>query len=208
MRDESQVIIVMLRQPNRSRRGEMRSDPFYEFGSFGCTRCHARTLLRLANMERVRGHRLAFAQGGPDEIRLVYLTPPITKFIPAGDGCIATWRPAEMPFVFTRAPVLASNQDACDFPRLAHEYCHARRSTPVARFSSRFRSCITPLIATVSREIVAVYERNRRKAGADGLAGTYEQALPYSPPKIDRRRAATYRKLLGDRGIAARRPCC
>ena len=37
------VILVLLRQPS-SAVTERRDDPFWEFGSFGCTGCHGRNL--------------------------------------------------------------------------------------------------------------------------------------------------------------------
>lgn len=42
---DPQVVFVMLRQPRRDNPGEMRTDPLWEFGSFGCTRCHSRNLM-------------------------------------------------------------------------------------------------------------------------------------------------------------------
>ena len=42
------VFFVHLRRPNRSDPDEQRDDPFYEFGSFGCTGCHGRTSCTLA----------------------------------------------------------------------------------------------------------------------------------------------------------------
>jgi hypothetical protein len=42
----NQVFVVMLRRP---RKNDRRSDPFWEFGSFGCTGCHGKNLLHPKN---------------------------------------------------------------------------------------------------------------------------------------------------------------
>ncbi|MBK9033452.1 MAG: hypothetical protein IPL61_19670 [Myxococcales bacterium] len=68
----ARVIIVVLRQPRSDE--DARTDPFFEFGSFGLTGCHAANLL---HDEAADGARLAFAQGGPLGFRLVTLTPPV-----------------------------------------------------------------------------------------------------------------------------------
>ena len=52
----------------------MRTDPLYEFGSFGLTGCHRTNLLV---DHAAAGARLAFTQGGDLGFRLVMLTPPI-----------------------------------------------------------------------------------------------------------------------------------
>src|ERR1022692_741575 len=86
----SSVIIVHLRRPGS--RNDKRSDPFWEFGSFGITGCHERNLLSLRNAEKLDGVRLAFAQGGPKGTRLVHLTPPV-KIIPHQHYIEAQWSP-------------------------------------------------------------------------------------------------------------------
>jgi hypothetical protein len=43
--DDARVIIVMLRQPRLDDPNEMRTDPLWEFGSFGCTGCHRKSLM-------------------------------------------------------------------------------------------------------------------------------------------------------------------
>ena len=72
----TRVIIVHLRQPVRGDPSEMRSDPFYEFGSFGCTECHLKNLMNPRRSHELEGVRFAFAQGGTLGFRLVHLTPP------------------------------------------------------------------------------------------------------------------------------------
>lgn len=51
MRDE-RVIVVHLRRPKNA--SDMRDDPFWEFGSFGITGCHAHDLRNLMAGEAVR----------------------------------------------------------------------------------------------------------------------------------------------------------
>ena len=59
------IRIVMLRRPRKDGK-EMRSDPFWEFGSFGITGCHANNIMHPKRCKELEGTRLAFAQGGPD----------------------------------------------------------------------------------------------------------------------------------------------
>jgi hypothetical protein len=59
------VVLVLLRRPNRSNPREMRSDPFWEFGSFGCTGCHTTNLMNIRRADELAGVRFGFAQGGP-----------------------------------------------------------------------------------------------------------------------------------------------
>jgi len=109
------VIIVHLRRPkSKSQRpAEMRSDPFWEFGSFGITKCHVQNLMHRDNADELRNARLAFAQGGKQGTRLVYLTPPV-KIVTHNDRLEATWTPHTMPFRYCDAPLLVSNTNKSD----------------------------------------------------------------------------------------------
>ena len=60
--DDPRVIIVMLRQPRLNDPNEMRTDPLWEFGSFGCTGCHRRSLMNPKKLTELNGTRFAFAQ--------------------------------------------------------------------------------------------------------------------------------------------------
>jgi hypothetical protein len=62
----------MLRRPGKNDR---RTDPFWEFGSFGCTGCHEKNLLHPMNCQIRNGDRLAFVQGGKCGLRLLLVTP-------------------------------------------------------------------------------------------------------------------------------------
>ncbi len=190
---ESKVFFVHLRRPYSASHSpnERRSDPFYEFGSFGCTGCHSSNLFHPRNAEKLTGARLAFVQGGRLGARLIFLTPPIVVRVWA-DRCEARWTPAEMPFKYAHAPVLAWNGQRGDFP-LVEEFARAtERGTIEGGLTSRLRSRARPLTEELAREVVAVYGRMRKKAPRSAIASTYDEALPHAPPKIDRDREATY----------------
>lgn len=192
--DEPRVVIVHLRRPT-SRVGEMRSDPFWEFGSFGCTKCHGTNLMHVRNVSNLEGVRLAFAQGGELGFRLVLLsTPVIVKRW--RDRCEVRWSPVEMPFRYAVAPVLVANHHSSDFPGLMELVRNANRDTLEAKFSSRFRSRKAPLNDDLSKEVINVYERLRGAAQADAISSRYEQALPHQPPLVDLNREATYQDLI------------
>jgi hypothetical protein len=69
-----QMFVVMLRRP---RKNDRRSDPFWEFGSFGCTGYHGKNLLHPKNCQIRNGDRLALVQGGKGGLRLLLVTPPV-----------------------------------------------------------------------------------------------------------------------------------
>jgi hypothetical protein len=68
------MFLVLLRRP-KSDPSESRDDPFWEFGSFGCTGCHAK-LLHPRKHGELTGAQLAFVQPERDGFRLVHVTPP------------------------------------------------------------------------------------------------------------------------------------
>ena len=87
------VIVVMLRQP-RSDANESRTDPYWEFGSFGTTGCHGRSVMNQARVSELDGKRFAFAQGGPLGMRLVHVTPPLrTRILAKNNTAEALWEP-------------------------------------------------------------------------------------------------------------------
>lgn len=186
------VYIVHLRRPRKADPNEARSDPYFEFGSFGCTGCHSGNLMNPARPERLHGARLAFAQGGPLGFRLVHLTPPVTVRR-WSDRLEARWEPAEMPFRYGSAPVLAANGAASDFPLVERLARSAARDTVEGGFSSRFRTRAQPLASTAARELIAVYTKLRAAAVVGVLAVRYEQAMPYPPRLVDLRRSETYK---------------
>lgn len=193
MSDE-RVIVVHLRQPRRSDAGEMRSDPFYELGSFGCTRCHARNLMHPGKAHELQGVRFAFAQGGPLGFRLVHLTPPVSV-VRHADRCEVVWTPVEAPFRYAAAPILVDREGRSDFPRLMIMLGEIDRPTWPARFSSAFRSRRKVLPPLAARELVRVFERRRAAAGPAARAACYSDALPYLPNLVDVNRAKTLETL-------------
>jgi len=202
----SKVYLVHLRRPDSATKNpdERRDDPFYEFGSFGCTKCHSTNLLHPNHAEDRKGARLAFVQGGRLGSRLVFLTPPITikKW---ADNCEARWTPAEMPFKYKEAPILVSNDglvsndNKTGFPLVRRFALQAGGRKIEGRLSSRIRSRVRPLEPKLAREVVKVYEAKRRKAPLSALASTYDNALPWKPPKTDRKRKATYQFFIAQR---------
>jgi hypothetical protein len=184
------IFLVVLRRP-RSNADEKRSDPFWEFGSFGITTCHKRNLMNPKKAKRLAGARLAFAQGGPQGTRLVYLTPPIR--VVSHLNCVeATWTPHEMPFRYLEAPRLAVNPATSDFPLLKKSLQGGKRTTLEGQFASRFRSRTTPLEAEFAGELITVYSAMRHEASKGAFAVCYTDALPNLPPDVDYDRQQTY----------------
>src|SRR6516164_1640695 len=191
--DDARVILVMLRRPRLDDPNEMRTDPLWEFGSFGCTRCHRANLMNPAKLTELQGARFGFAQNGPNGIKLVHLTPPI-RTLHHGSFGEAKWSPAEMPLTYASAPTLVNNLGASDVPNLVNMIRGVRRRTAVARFASKFRTRRAPLPKLIGERMIAVYDRVRSDGGR--VAQSYVDALPWLPPHVDDDRKATYRRLL------------
>ena len=190
------VIIVMLRQP---RGKDLRTDPIWEFGSFGLTGCHRRNLLnpRKAVGSNLDGSILAFAQGGKrgglSEVRLVHVTPPV-KLIRRGCLVEATWQPFNMPLAYDSAPLLIDNDGNSDAPLIKQIINEARRKTPVARFASKFRARCRPLCSDIGRQVIASYQTCVQRGAT--VARCYVDSLPFRPTCIDQDREGTYEKRL------------
>jgi hypothetical protein len=191
---DSHLFIVHLRRPTREP-GEMRKDPFSEFGSFGLTKCHGRNLMNLQNADDLNGSRLAFVQGGHQGAKLVYLKPRIT-ITRHSDRLEAGWPPDEMPFKYHDAPILVSNFEKSAFPKLESVAKRGAAKTPEAQFASNFRARATRMDESSARELIQVYRSKRRRAPASAIARTYIEALPWPPPSPDAVRVLTYEKLL------------
>jgi len=204
MREQPPVILVHLRRPMRKKQ-EMRSDPFFEFGSFGCTRCHSRNLMNPRKADRLVGVRLGFAQGGDDGFKLVLLTPPISIRRHA-DRCEAVWEPTKV-FRYSDAPTLINNCEHSDFSLLQGKLKGVNRETWCASFSSAYRTRCKPLDADVAKEVIRVYEKKARAAAKHQWAQRYCDALPYDPPLIDPNRRATYERCLREARAAQNRRC-
>lgn len=187
------IFIVMLRQPRLRDAEEARSDPYWEFGSFGSTYCHSRNLKNPRRAGELDGARFAFAQGGPSGVRLVHVTPPIRiRLRKNGSLAEATWNPAEMPLRYNSSPLLVDAAGRSDCPSLLRDIRGVRRTSWLAKFSSAFRSRRHPVAGVVGAELLGTY-RTWRAARTDRIATRYIDALPYHPPYIesddDRRRS-------------------
>lgn len=189
------VIIVQLRRPNQSNPRERRSDPYWEFGSFGCTGCHQRNIMNPMRIHEVDGSRIGFAQGGAGEVRLVFLTPPV-DVLRHKIGCELRWKPAKMPLRYESAPLLVDQEGRTDFPALRRLFENVDRSQWVARFSSAFRSRRTPLPPKVGGHIIERYERFEHKLGRNHRCGSYIDAMPSPPPCIEKNRRLSYDRFM------------
>ncbi len=188
------VIIVHLRRPRRRKPDEARSDPFYEFGSFGCTKCHSKNVLHPYSASELEGYRIAFAQGGAAGFRLICLTPPV-RVVHHRDRCELTWTPTVEPFRYATAPLLIDNEWNGDFPSLTEMLRPVNRTTPVGKFSSMFRSSRQRLPEWVAREMISTFDAACASAAPDSFTRSYIETLPYPPNKPDQDRLSKLSKL-------------
>lgn len=191
------VVVVLLRQPRMNVVTEKRSDPFWEFGSFGTTGCHQRNLMHPKRAAELKGARLAFVQGGSGGFRLVHLTGPV-DVVTYDDRSEVRWEPYVMPFTYKHAPIIVDQNGHSDVPTLLDLIRDVNRNGWQGKFASKFRSRRQPLPDAIAGDIISLYQaRLRAAAGQAGVrARTYEQALPVNPPCVDRHRRRTYRALL------------
>jgi len=189
------IVMVHLRQPRRGNPNEMRSDPFFEFGSFGCTNCHSSNLMHPKRIDELEGVRLAFAQGGPMGFRLVLLSPPV-RVVRHKKCCELRWTPVEMPFRYKESPLLIDNDGESDFEEIPRWLYQVNRPTWLGRFSSKFRSRRTPLPNELAAELCSEYHRKRTTAPTTSFATSYEHSMPIPPNLVDRNRKQTYEALL------------
>jgi hypothetical protein len=196
-----QIFIVTLRQPKN--KNDPRDDPFWEFGSFGCTGCHRAHLLHPRKHHIVDGDRLAFIQGGHRGSRLMLLTPPI-KRIDYGGGSSKgrvelRWNSTKKPFRYDRAPSLFESPSPGSpglFPQLAAYITETNRTTPDAKFSSRFRSRTFALEPELARELQAGFNAAVGAATPSVFITHYTDALPWCDcPRSPRDRRSDYKRL-------------
>jgi hypothetical protein len=194
---DSKVVIVHLRQPNqKDKEKEMRSDPFYEFGSFGCTGCHNKNLMNPKKIEQLDGVRLAFAQGGPEGFKLILLTPLVTH-VKHKYRCELKWKPDGTRFFkYENAPLLINNAGHSDFPLLKKMLQKVKRPTLVAKFSSKFRTRRESLPNDVASKMIDKYLHLRTTAKKEHFTRNYVETMHERPPKKDNNRAKTYAKFL------------
>lgn len=196
--NQEAVVIVHLRRPRKHDPNEMRSDPFWEFGSFGCTGCHMKNLMNPGRIHELDGARLAFAQGGRGGFRLVMLTPPV-RAVRHANRCELRWDASSAPFRYETALLCINNEGDTDFP-LLKRMIRADRETWCGRFSSRFRSRRLPLREDVAGELIRVYHARLAAASPEEFARSYADTMPYPPNIIDPDREATYERLVADAG--------
>lgn len=189
------VLVALLRQPRYWDINEMRSDPFWEFGSFGLTGCHQRNLMHPKRAAELTGGRFAFVQGGDAGFKLVFLTDRLTA-IPYADRTEVRWTAGKMPFRYEEAPVIVDPSGGSDFPELFDIFKDVNRGGWMGKFASKFRSRCQPLPAVAAAQMIEVYEERRRRAARTSFARIYVDALPFNPPKTDYERRATYERML------------
>ncbi len=189
---DSKVVIVHLRRPNQKDENETRPEPFYEFGSFGCTGCHKTNLMNPKKIEQLYGVRLAFAQGGSEGFKLIQLTPTV-KPVKHGNRYELKWDKSDEFFKYQNAPLLINNAGRSDFPFLKKMFQKVNRPTPVAKFSSKFRTQREPLPNDVASKMIDKYLHLRTTAKKEHFARNYVETMHEPPPKPDKNRKETYR---------------
>lgn len=179
----ARLFIVTLRRP---RKDDPRADPFWEFGSFGCTGCHGKNLLHPKNCQIRNGDRLAFVQGGHLGSRLLFVTPPVERVDHAGGNpkgrVELRWDSCRKPFRYDHAPSLVESPApgvAGLFPRLLHAIANTKRSTFDAKLASRFRARTSPLEPELAREMAAAFDAAVKRAEESNFIARYEDALPW-----------------------------
>jgi hypothetical protein len=209
----SNLFIVMLRQP---RKNDPRTDPFWEFGSFGCTGCHRRNLLHPKLCRIADGDLLAFIQGGHLGSRLLLITPPVKRIVheaATGNSRVELrWNSDTKPFRYDCAPSLfesASPRRLGLFPKLAGDVADANRPTVAAKFASRFRARTRPLDRELARELVNGFTARVADATASDFISQYHDALPWcDSPRSPTDRRADYRRLVKGLKQATSSPTC
>ena len=207
------VFIVTLRQPHR--KGDKRTDPFWEFGSFGCTGCHSRNLLHPKNSPIADGDRVAFVQGGRLGSRLMLVTPPVRLMRHGIRGRKARieirWDAKAKPFCYDRAPSLFETPGPGRlglFPKLAQSIAGTHCPTIVAKFTSRFRARTRPLEDDLARELIDGFDKAAAGAKRGDLIRHYTDALPrFDPDAVILDRSAAYRALKRNLSIPKRSSC-
>jgi hypothetical protein len=212
------LFIVMLRRP---RNDDPRSDPFWEFGSFGCTGCHGKNLLHPKNCQIRNGDRLAFVQGGHLGARLLLVTPPVERFDHAGGSLKGRvelrWDSGQKPFRYDRAPSLFDSPTpgrAGLFPRLAASLAHTNRSTIDSKIASRFRARTSPLEPQLAHELETAFIAAVKSAKKSDFIARYEEALPWCDcPSSASERRRDYKQRLRELKNAAdiaprKKECC
>jgi len=144
------LYFVFLRRPRDL--DDRRSDPFWEFGSFGRTGCHSANLLN-PRTPLADGDRLAFLQGGLGEIRIVGVTPPIVVIRATGQSELK-WDANYRPLPYVSAPLLIDNAGDTAFCEILSLLGVTKRSTWCGAAGSRLRSKTTPVDKSLADQIL------------------------------------------------------
>lgn len=174
----ARLFIVFLRRPGKDDR---RTDPFWEFGSFGCTGCHDDNLLNPKKRHLETDDRLAFVQGGPQGCKLLLITPPVKRKDHGTTKVEIRWDRSAKPFRYAsaRAPVLTKpgmkNSVLVELGKLVNT---ANRSTASGKLASRFRTRCQPLDGKAAQELLRLFERARDGAAPADFIEHYTDALP------------------------------
>jgi len=196
----ARLFIVFLRRPEK---GDRRTDPFWEFGSFGCTGCHHNNLLTPKKRHLETGDRLAFVQGGPQGCKLLLITPPVKREDHGSKRVEILWHKSAKPFCYAspHAPVLTKpetkNTVLVELGKLVNK---ANRSTASAKLASHFRSRCQPLDAKAAQELLRLFEGAWKGAVPADFIKHYTDALPRSDCRLltPKERQQEYDDLLED----------
>ena len=150
------LYFVYLRRPQKIE--DPRSDPFWEFGSFGKTGCHKSNLLHPIRTPLLDGDRLVFLQGGDQVIRVVGLTPPITVRRNAGKLDLR-WDVAYRPIPYDVAPMLIDNMGDSNFPAVRRLLANTQRSTYCGQAASRLRSRTSPVDIALTSQLLKYFDQ-------------------------------------------------
>jgi hypothetical protein len=204
------LFIVFLRRPGKN---DGRSDPYWEFGSFGCTSCHHDNLLNPKKQHVKTGDRLAFVQGGEEGCKLLLITPPVERVQHEGPRVELRWAKTSQPFRYLSGctPVLAKqgvkNVILAELAKLVNG---ANRSTAEAKMASRLRTRSQPLDSKAAKELIVLFESARAVATASDFIQSYSDALPWriDSPRSLKERRTEYRDLLSELGGPSVVPGC
>jgi hypothetical protein len=193
----SRLFLVFLRKPGRN---DLRTDPFWEFGSFGCTGCHGHNLLNPKRRHVQDGDSLAFVQGGPEGCKLLLITAPIRRRDHLGGRVELRWSRKAKPFRYAspRAPVLADpGAGRVRLVELGRLVNSAKRASAQAKLASCFRACCRPLEIRLASELIRLFGEARRAAKASDVIRHYTDALPWVGYQMSKRERHTqYHRLL------------
>lgn len=190
------LFIVFLRRPGKV---DKRNDPFWEFGSFGCTGCHSHNLLNPKKQHVKDGDYLAFVQGGSQGCKLLLITPPVKRIEYGKSGVEICWDKKHKPFRYATAPILAKpateNITLVELGRVVNK---ANRSTAQAKLASHFRCRCKQLDPKIAAEVRQFYARAEDAATRDKFIKDYTDALPHFDLKLSpKERTHKYHELRG-----------